>query len=282
MARRRFNPDKNFELIVSRAALGGDRGAVVGRVRGGSRRRRTTLQDIADEIVQHAKEIVDSEVGLPSVSRGGGRNIGYDFRSEDRRGRTYRASFGSEVRQENGRLVIVVFNDHPHAQDVEYGNANGDVHEVGPSRANHGYFKLPITEIAYARIRRRLKSRRKPLSERDKILNRAITRGNYYLRRGRRIVKLEKFDKRSTEKSIIKREREASRLRRRTNERKFNEAIRNLARAREIRGQRPRPHAFVGRDKNTRRPVLFSRSFRTYDGYGILQRAARNISRHRF
>ncbi len=268
-------------MVVSEAALGrdkhGGRGPVVARGRGG-RRSRTTLQDIAEEIIQHAKEIVDSEVGLPSVTRGGGRNIGYDFRSEDRRGKTYRASFGSGVKLEDGRLIIVVFNDHPHAQDVEFGNANGAVVEVGPSSTKHGYFKMPITEIAYARIRRRLALRRKPRNNKQKRIQRLLQRGRYYEKR----LAGAKFDRRSTARTIAAKQAEVARKRASTNKQKAIDALRTAENIKKQRKNGPRPNTFVGRDRKTKKPALFSRTFRTYDGYGILQRAVRNITRHRF
>ncbi len=285
MARRKFTPDPDFQLIVSEAALGrdarGGRGPVSGQALGRTnRRRRTTIQSIAEDIIQQAKDIVDDEVvGLPSVSKGGGRNIGYEFRSEDRHGKTYRASFSSEVEFENGRFVIVVRNTHDHAQDIEFGNANGSVHEVGPSSTGKGYFPLPITEVAYAKIRRKMKANRKPLTQQQREYQNIVQRKRYYENRAVKIKKLENPRKGTGDKKRAQQQLRAVEMTRRSSARRANEALSEY-----LQAKRPKhePHAFIGRHRTTNKPILFTRSFQTYGAYGILQRAIRNIARHRF
>lgn len=149
--RRRFKPDPDFEMTISLAVSGIE---AVGR--SGIRRNRVTLQFVADEIVREAKSIVDNQVhdtrGLPSTVRGGRRNAGYDFRRSDASGRTYRASFKTRTEIQRGRLVFIVYNDHVHADDVEYGTDRGGK-QVLVARPGHP-FALPITKRAYNRIRK--------------------------------------------------------------------------------------------------------------------------------
>lgn len=287
MARKKFKPSPRFHEVVAEAALGtrpGRGGPSAVAVSRGSGRRRNTIESIAEEIIREAKRIVDSETGLPSITTGGGRNINYDFRSVDRRGGTYRSSFKTKIVVRNRRTILVVFNDHQHAQDVEFGTGSG---VESNSRADHGYFKLPITERAYRAFLRNAKLKRKGHRRNDaeRVAHNLMQRGRYYAKRERLLEKLDKPDGRSTEKSRSESAEKAANIRRRINKKKGTEALRVYeglrAKYAAERGANNK-RKFVGRDLATNKPVLFSRTFKRYDGYAILQRAVREVSARRF
>lgn len=276
MARsRRFKPDPDFHMAVSRAAIG-----IEATARGSVRRRRTTLAEVGEAIVEEAKAITDSEAeGLPSVTTGGRRNTGYDFRREDRRGKTYRASFRWEVRREAGRLIIVVINDHPHAADVEYGNGPGGA-EVEIERPGGRYFAIPITRSAY----NRMKKRHIPdPASRERARARANLR--YWEQRGKDLTKQRREFQRQVRnfrnpeiKSRITEEELRERAGRLAANISQARAAKLTARANIRRLPEPRrPKSFPTIAPNGR-TYLYSRSFRTYSGYGILRRAMRRVT----
>lgn len=249
MAKKRLQFDGNFEAEIYRTVSG---------VEGVGRRfrtRRTTLVDVADDIIKEAKRIVDMPArrrgfedkgGLPSKVAGGGRNISYPF-ARSNTGPTYRSSFRSKVEKRNGRLVIVVNNDHPWAGDVEYGTRRyGD--RIFVKRAR--YLKIPITDI---RAKKADKSRNLSLSERKKR-GWASARDDY----------------RAEYRKIYKKNRKS---------------IAGLTPAQAgqyfSRPKRTFSKSFVMRDE-IGRPWLFTRSVRTRNGYKILRRAMRNVARKKF
>lgn len=273
MARRRFKPDPDFQLVVSRAISG-----VEGRAVGSVRRRKTTLVDVGENIIAEAKKITDSAEGLPSVGAGGRRAAGYDFRAEDRKGKTYRASFRYEIRRERGRLILVVINDHGHAQDVEFGNT-----DRGRSiSVVDGYMRIPITMAAYRRIKAKEKAapdafQRERAAARSQI---RYWRGQKELGSRKRRALVQQVSRffdgkkvRATEAQLRKR---AIREGERKKEAKFKLAQAERRLARTDPGLR-QAHSFVSIGENGK-PYLFTKSVSTYRGYGILRRAMRRVT----
>lgn len=176
MARRRFIADPDFEFKISQAVSGI---GVQATGRSSVNRRRVTLEFVAQQIVEEAKNIVDeSSDGLPGTVRGGRRNPNYDFRRSEG-GRTYRSSFKYRVEREGNRLVFIIYNDHDHALDVEYGtNRKGQQVVKAQGRKR---FTIPISRRAMRRIERdyevRYDGKRKPpvgIAERGKYAGQPV------------------------------------------------------------------------------------------------------------
>lgn len=291
--RRRFKPDPDFQITISRAVLGrdekGGRPPVRGTGRPGRvRRRQVTLQEVADKIIEQAKKIVDDERhGLPSVGPRGQRAKGYDFRNTDRRGRTYRASFRSAVEKERGRLIIVVINDHPHAQDVEYGNGGAKRSRTG------GYMRLPITKAAYDRIKaeqavKRAAGAYKP-TEFQKKRAAAKSRLRYWqdapmrdrARRKRLKRKRGRLDAGGrtnlTRRSINSRLYDLNLADRRVSARLEVQRAERILRVTDAGLLQPKSFVARGRDGTY---YLFTKEVKPYRGYGILGRALRAGALH--
>jgi hypothetical protein len=276
MARRRFKPDPDFQQTISEAILGGGVQRAVGS--GSVRRRRTTLVNVAENIIEEAKRITDSAEGLPSVGPGGRRAAGYDFRAEDRKGKTYRASFRYEIRRERGRFIVVVINDHEHAADVEFGNT-----DRGRSiSVIDGYMRIPITMAAYRRIKAKEKAapdafQRERAAARSSI---RYWRGQKELGSRKRRALVQQVSRffdgkkvRATEAQLRKR---AIREGERKKEAKFKLAQAERRLARTDPGLR-QAHSFVAIGENGK-AYLFTKSVSTYRGYGILRHAMRRVT----
>lgn len=237
----RFQFDGGFEATVYRAAVG------VGGELSRPRTRRTTLEEIAEEIIAEAQRIVDEPAnsrrrmsgGLPGYGPGGRRNLQHDFRRSRQRGeRTYRSSFDAQVEKRQGKLIVVAENTHDNADDVEYGTKRfGRVRSGGSKR-----IPLPITEAAYRRIQ---KSRNLSRSERR--------------RRGW-----------NSASSAYQKEQRA-----RLKQLKSGQKDLKLSKGRR------HSRSFPTRD-GSGRPFLMVSEVRTWDRYAILQRAMRSVIRRRF
>lgn len=268
MARRyRFKPDANFEDTVILAASG------VGFARRGRssvRRRTTTLDFVADQIIEEAIAIAThhrGEDGLSQYDAEGNRDS--DFR-RSRSGRKYIKSFRKLVTREGGKLVFYVINDHPHAYEVEYGNGGGG-RRTG-SNSELGYYKIPITKKTYRRIRAQMKAKRQDPTFRQKNLMAAQQRLRYWENvksQGANIA---------GQKAVVRRRFDMDRVQRST--RKAFEQI-SLAEREIARYDQPvdRPHAFVSVDERDGRAYLYTKNPRTYAGYGILTSAMKRITR---
>lgn len=252
MARRRVQFDGNFEAEVYRAASGLE---ATGRR---FRTRRTTLQDVANDIVEESKRLVDMPArrtgfhdkgGLPSRGPGGGRTAGYPFRRTVT-GPTYRSSFKAKVEKQAGRLVVVVSNDHLKAEEIEYGNQRSGS-RLRPK--NSEFLALPITN---ARFQKGQKSRNLKLNERRAKgwPSASIDRRTEYQYRYRR------------KRKAISRMTPA----------RYG-AILQQPKISRATGAK----SFVRKDE-AGRPWLFTRSVKSSDGYKILRRAMRNVARRKF
>lgn len=291
----RFKPDPDFKLVVSSAATGEGVFAVTGR--NTIRRQRRTVETVAQLIIEQAKE--ETRNALPSMHSSGRKNINYIFSKRDRKGRRYIDSFDYFVRREQGRMVFVVINTHPWAQAVENGNAEGERIE-----REEGYFALPITEGALRKIRRNSAAKSKlsnaGVNSRHRDYKRVMERLRYHEKaqesfnaraaeaNQRAYAALRKSqDRRRSQKNRERLENEAFDARQEALTRRRASSVERLHRARSqaarVRGiagadrKRENPRAFVGRNEQGQ-PTLFTRSFRTYEGYGILRRAARRVT----
>lgn len=282
MAEFRFQPDPDFELVVTGAAMGTDKfgretAGAQSRVRA-SRRRRTTLINVGEQIIEEAKNLVDRE--LPGTNAAGGRNTGYDFGRADAGGKTYRASFKMRVEREGGRLVLIVENTHPHARDVEFGNdPSGQVRSV---RRKRGYFTIPLSVAGAAR------SRIRAASPEARQRARARAQVSYYKKRQAHLGDREKAIQTRT-RELMKRQqvrgvtssllKDASELKRSIDRQKrgSQRATANYAKARAMLGK-PRTSAFVKVNPETGRVSLYTKTFRTYKGYAILRQATRRVT----
>lgn len=268
MARRRFKPDPDFELVVT-AAVSGIEGTGRGRVR----RRGTTLAEISEQIIDEAQRLTAQE--LPGYVTGGRHNPNSDFRRREREpgggkpGRTYYSSFGYSIERRGGRLVFVVYNNHPHAQEVESGSG-GVVHARGGDR----YYAIPISKRKYAQLMKRARV----LSPAQKDRRRDQSALAYWRRRERELRKRSRTNERLLRRRIANPNTRA----RISNEeliRRSRQRGAALARARDtissLEGKigDPRsPHSFPVVAPNGK-TYLYTKSFRAYGGYGILQRA---------
>ena len=234
--------DGNFVAKVERLASGG-----VAGVGARYRTRRTTLEDIAKEIVIEAERITD----LPARDGGGrdrgglpGGREGYAFRKEVQAGgRRYKNSFNAEVTKKSGRLVVVAWNKHPYAGDVEYGNRR-----LGSRIFGRGgnYLALPITKAKYDKM------------QKSRNLSRAERRAKGWA---------------SASSEYQQDYRKRSKLRK-----QYGEEMRTRGIAFKRRGS---SKSFAKLDASGK-AWLFTRSVRTRDGYKIMRRAFRNVVRRKF
>ena len=274
MAEYKFQPHPDFEFAVSRAAMGG----VNTNVRA-SRRRRTTLIQVGEEIIDEAKKIAARE--LPSRNASGGRDVSYPFAAPDRTGRTYTQSFGMRIERQAGRLRLIIFNNHEYAGDVEFGNANGVRRKV--SRQT-GFFTIPLSASGVARFRSRASS------PEAKERARARATISYYKRNrsnieamARERIRLSKIATRNRAGVVTKsggkivRERQelAKRMARERQNRMRRETAARAAAAKLVL---PRSPSFVKVNPRTGKPSLYTRSFHTYKGYAILSQATRRVT----
>lgn len=277
MARRRFKPDPDFELVMSQAASG-----LEATGRGSLNRRRVTLEFVAQEIIKEAQREVDQlpPEGLPGYIKGGRRNFNSDFRRREsepgggKPGATYRSSFGYRVERQRGRLVFVVFNNHPHAQEVESGR--GDI----VRKKGDGYFAIPITKRKYAQLIKK----GAVLSTVQKARARDRSALSYWRKRSKELDKqrasLRRLGSRRnanpntrarlTREQLLRRAASFSRSRSRA-----DRAIQSLEGS---LGEAKQPHSFPVMAPNGK-TYLYTKSFRTYGGYGILRRATATITR---
>ncbi len=240
MAKKRIQLDANFEGEVYSVASG-----IGGRVRR-QRSRRTTLQDVADNIIKEAQRIVDEPAnrskpalgGLPGTGPGGRRNLQHPFRRKAGT-KTYRSSFKSRVEKIDGKLAVVVENTHEHAADVEYGTRSSGK-EIGPK--SKIYMGIPISQAFYRKLK-------KPLSYKERV------------KRYGKPVKAAKVETAEIP------------------DKKFNALDTMKARPTSTRKKKLRttasrsfPTMYQGK------PLWVRKSVKTYKAYGILRRAMRRVT----
>ena len=271
MARRpRFKPDPNFEQEVVLAVSGlGVRG------RSSVRRRQTTLDFVADQVIEEAIAIANHqrvERGLSQYDADGKRDS--DFRRSEK-GRKYTQSFKKLIVRENGKLVFYVINTHPRAATVEFGNGDGG--RRGPSRSPRGYYKIPITMKTYRKIRARLKAQRTKPTLREYNLQAAQQRKRYWEKVKRQGTDYALLDRRTSAGKKVDRSSVGSSLRKANT--KISEAERDMA---QYDAPVDEPNTFVGiwqpEDGGDGRAYLYTKNPRTYVGYGILATATRRIA----
>lgn len=260
MAKRVILSSK-FAAIVERQASGGS----IGMFRA-PRRRMTTLMDIAEDIVDTTKRLVDEPAesgrrrqfgGLPGTTAGGRRNPNYDFRR--RRGsagsRTYRSSISTSVEKKRGKLIVMVRNDHPRADDVEFGTRRN-----GTRIYSREYMAIPMTQRAY---RRWQASRNLSRAERRARKWPSAAKGAEWRRRKRREIT---YGLRNASGKKLK----GARLKK------------EMARRGSIQLSKGRRHSRHFPAIHTDgRPALFTRVVKNYDGYAIIRRAIRTVANKR-
>lgn len=258
MARNKVILGSKFVAQIEREANGG----VSGMFRA-PRVRRTTLIEIAEEIVDAVQDIVDEPAqrgrrrnfgGLPGTSRGGRRNLNYDFRRRrDAVGTpTYRSSTSASVDKKAGKLIVVVKNDHPHAADVEYGTKR-----KGASVKSGKYMAIPITDKAYKRM------------QRNRNLSRAQRRAKGW-ESARPGAEWERRKKRDIARGI--RNKNGSIKKRKS----LTSSGLKLSKGRSGHGR-----SFPGIYNKDGKPAFFTRTRKNYDGYDILRRAVRTVANKR-
>lgn len=281
MADYRFSPDPDFEITVEAAAMGTDKFGrqTVGarsRVRS-TRRRRTTLLAVGEQIIDEAKRLAIRE--LPSRNSAGGRDPNFPWAAPDRSGRTYVQSFDMHVIRVNGRLVLEVFNNHDHAYDVEYGNAGGARRR---KTRQTGYYAIPLTKAGVARFRRYAKSPEAKERARARAAKSYWTRRSIQLkeRKGRLdrdSAEIELTSRRMGPQSISALDRKSIIARRKAYAESRQRAIAGYSRAVAQLGP-AKPRTFVGVSNKTGKPTLFTQTFHTYRGYAILRHATRRVT----
>lgn len=261
MARRVILSSK-FAAIIERQAAGG----AIGMFRA-PRRRMTTLTDIAEDLIDTTQRLVDEPAesgrrrqfgGLPGTVAGGRRNPNYDFRRR-RSGvgsRTYRSSLSTNVEKKSGKLIVMVRNDHPHADDVEFGTRRD-----GTRIVSRNYMAIPLTQRAYRRwqasrnlSRAQRRARGWPSAAKGAEWERRKRREKAY---GFRNAAGKKLKGKKLQKNLYSREGIKLSKGRSGHNRQF-----------------PAIHS-------DGRPALFTRVVKNYDGYAIIRRAIRIVANKR-
>lgn len=245
---------------------------------GSVRRKQVTLEFIAQKIVEEAQRETDGSEGLPKQNSNSVRRRQFRRRDEGPTGRqeppgpTYRSSFGYFVRRERGRLAFFVYNNHPHAEEVEYGSGTS-VRVKGD-----GYYAIPITKQKYDQLKAR--GRKLSPSQRARASQRSSL--SYWRKRDEQLKKKKAALRRTASRrqanpggnARISREellrRAASFSRQRS---RADRAIESLEAS---LGTRKQPSSFPGLGKNGKR-YLFTKKLRPYGGYGILRRATATV-----
>lgn len=296
MAEFRFEPDPDFEIVVTAVAMGQDQsgrpvGGAQSRVRS-ARRRRTTLVDVGDQIIEEAKRLANRE--LPSRNSSGGRSIDYPFDAPDRTGKTYTQSFRHRVVLQQGRLILLIENTHEHAADVEFGNhPSGQVKSISRKRGVGGkqrFFAIPLTRAGIARNRRLTASpeARERARQRSRLayakrrssdlpdIKRSFAKRNADIQRrldnnkAKSGIKTKAYAKAEADMRDFQKDRQAAITR-------FNSARTLDEKARAALKQR-RSSAFVKLNPKTGKVSLYTQTFRTYRGYAILRHATRSVT----
>jgi hypothetical protein len=163
MARKRrpiqFKVDRNLEVAVENAAFGL---TITGR-QTRTRKRRTTLEAISEEIADEAKKIAKEMPARTRRSDGGLAKSAprHPFdRSNPSRSTYIKSIEALPVTRVRGRMSISITAKHSNADDVEYGSAGGVVKKV---RAKGKRFTIPIHGWKYDQLQ---KSRNMSLKQR--------------------------------------------------------------------------------------------------------------------
>lgn len=275
----RFKADRNLERMVEMTAGGM---IATGR-QTTTRKRRTTLERISDEMAEEARKFARAYPQRERRSYGGLQKTAprHPFDRSNPNTETYIKSIRAlEPKHVGGRLSIQIIAAHPNADDVEFGNAGGVVKRVHSTGKR---FALPIHKWKYDQLQKQrnmsLKRRRAagwPSAQPDmrKVYNQKFSTK----RSAQNPREFEKMRVNETPTQFLRR-----RDKWRERQDRMQRRARNVAVAsRAMRGRlSSKPRIFtLGPDSpipSARHYMLVTR-FETYSEYGILRRAMNHIA----